>query len=86
MRRHIVTPAFAIAALIGFCGQANAQALCPELTRLRSEVQEAPKQSRIVPASRSARLQELPAFFVPERKMLPASKTDAHGPAGDINR
>jgi hypothetical protein len=34
-------PALAMMALIGFCGQANAQAQCPELTRLRSEAVEA---------------------------------------------
>jgi hypothetical protein len=30
--------------LVGFCSQANAQAECPELTRLRSEVAEASKR------------------------------------------
>jgi hypothetical protein len=40
-----------IIALLGFCIQANAQAPCPELTRLRSEAQEALKQSMTVPAS-----------------------------------
>jgi hypothetical protein len=43
--------AFTIMALLGFCIQASAQALCPELTGLRSEAQEAQKQSRTVPAS-----------------------------------
>jgi len=43
-------PALTIIALLGFCIQANAQALCPELTRLRSEVQEALKHSMTVPA------------------------------------
>ena len=38
-------------ALLGFCVQANAQALCPELARLRNEAQETLKQSRTVPAS-----------------------------------
>jgi hypothetical protein len=45
-------PALAIiVALLGFCVQANAQALCPQLTRLRNEAQETLKQSRTVPAS-----------------------------------
>ena len=44
-------PALTIIALLGFCIQANAQAPCPELTRLRSEAQEALNQSRTVPAS-----------------------------------
>jgi hypothetical protein len=39
-------PALAIIALTGFCGQANAQAQCPELTRLRSEAAEASKPIR----------------------------------------
>jgi len=39
-------PALAMMALIGFCSQANAQAQCPELTRLRSEAAEASKQTR----------------------------------------
>jgi hypothetical protein len=43
--------AFTVIALVGFCIQADAQALCPELTRLRSEAQEALKQSRSVPVS-----------------------------------
>jgi hypothetical protein len=38
-------PALAIA-LVGFCSQANAQAQCPELTRLRSEAAEASKPTR----------------------------------------
>ena len=44
-------PAFTIVALLGFGVQANAQALCPELARLRSEAQAALKQSRTVAAS-----------------------------------
>jgi hypothetical protein len=44
-------PPLAIIALLGLCIQANAQPPCPELTRLRSEAQEALKQSRTVPAS-----------------------------------
>jgi hypothetical protein len=44
-------PSFAIVALLGFCVEANAQALCPELMRLRSEAQQAQKQSRASPAS-----------------------------------
>jgi hypothetical protein len=44
-------PAFATIALLGFCIQADAQPPCPELTRLRSEAQEALKRSRTVPAS-----------------------------------
>ena len=43
-------PPLTIIALLGFCIQANAQAPCPELTRLRSEAQEALKQSMTVPA------------------------------------
>lgn len=39
-------PTLAITALIGFCGQANAQAQCPELTRLRSEAVGASKPAR----------------------------------------
>jgi hypothetical protein len=42
-------PALATMALIGFCAHANAQARCPELTRLRSEAAAALKQT--VPAS-----------------------------------
>jgi hypothetical protein len=38
-------------ALLGFCIQANAQAPCPELTRLRSEAQQALKQSMTAPVS-----------------------------------
>jgi hypothetical protein len=44
-------PILAIIALLGFCIEANAQAPCPELIRLRSEAQEAQKQSRASPAS-----------------------------------
>ena len=44
-------PPLAIIALLGLLVQAHAQAPCPELTRLRSEAQEALKQSRTVPAS-----------------------------------
>jgi hypothetical protein len=44
MQKHM--PALAMIALIGFCSQANAQAQCPELTRLRSEAAEASKQTR----------------------------------------
>jgi len=36
-------------ALFGSCIQANAQPPCPELVRLRSEAQEALKESRIAP-------------------------------------
>jgi hypothetical protein len=49
MRTRI--PALTSIALLGFCIQADAQAPCPELTRLRSEAQEALKQSMTVPAS-----------------------------------
>jgi hypothetical protein len=48
MRTHM--PALAMIALVGFCSQANAQARCPELTRLRSEAAEALKQARGVPS------------------------------------
>ena len=44
-------PAFTIIALLGLCIEVNAQAPCPELTRLRTEAQEVLKQSRTVPAS-----------------------------------
>ncbi len=49
MRTHM--PALAMIALLGFCGQANAQARCPELTQLRSEAAEILKQTRGVPTS-----------------------------------
>jgi hypothetical protein len=39
-------PAVLMTALIGVCGQANAQAQCPDLTRLRSEAAEASKQTK----------------------------------------
>ena len=39
-------PALAMIALVGFCGQTNAQAQCPELIRLRSEAAEASKPAR----------------------------------------
>ena len=39
-------PALAMIVLGGFCNQANAQAQCPELTRLRSEAAEASKPTR----------------------------------------
>jgi hypothetical protein len=44
-------PALAAIALAGFCSQANAQAQCPELTRLRGEAAEASKQRIGVPTS-----------------------------------
>ena len=44
-------PAFIIMALLGFSIQANAQPQCPELARLRGEVQAALKQSRTVSLS-----------------------------------
>jgi hypothetical protein len=44
-------PALAITATLGIYAQANAQTLCPELTRLRGEAQEVLKQSRKVPPS-----------------------------------
>jgi hypothetical protein len=44
-------PVVAMMALVGFCSQANAQAQCPELARLRSEVAEAMKQTRGFPTS-----------------------------------
>jgi len=39
-------PALAVITLIGICSQADAQAQCPELTRLRSEAAEASKPTR----------------------------------------
>jgi hypothetical protein len=45
-------PALAMAALVGFCSQANAQAQCPELTRLRSDAAAAIHQMAHGPASR----------------------------------
>jgi hypothetical protein len=47
----ISIPALAITALLGLGVQASAQTACPELTRLRSEAQEALKQSMRVAAS-----------------------------------
>jgi len=44
-------PALAMMALVAFCSQANAQARCPELTRLRSEAAEASKQVMGIPRS-----------------------------------
>jgi len=51
MRTHML--ALVVMALIGFCSHANAQARCPELTRLRSEAAEASKQTMGVPTSDS---------------------------------
>ena len=55
MRGNSVTrrgiPPLTIMALLGCCIQVNAQGPCPELTRLRSEAQEALKHSRTVPSS-----------------------------------
>ncbi len=45
------SPALAIAALLGLCIHAGAQAPCPDLARLRGEAQEAQRKSRTVPAS-----------------------------------
>jgi len=45
-------PALAIIALIGSCSQANAQAQCPELTRLRSAAVEASKPTRVLISNR----------------------------------
>lgn len=42
-------PALAIFALVGLCSDANAQANCPELVRLRGEAAEAAKQMAGVP-------------------------------------
>jgi hypothetical protein len=45
-------PALAAIALAGFCNQVNAQAQCPELTRLRGEAAEVSKQrGALVPPS-----------------------------------
>jgi hypothetical protein len=44
-------PALAFMALLGLGVAANAQAPCPELTRLRSEAQDALKQSRTASAA-----------------------------------
>ena len=49
MQTHFLT--LAMIALVGFCGPANAQALCQELTRLRSEASEAVQQMRGAPTS-----------------------------------
>jgi hypothetical protein len=49
MRTHL--PALGMMALVGFCGQANAQNRCPELTRLRGEAAQAAEQLRGVPTS-----------------------------------
>jgi hypothetical protein len=47
---RICMPVLTILALLFFCIPANTQELCPELTRLRREAQEALKRSRTVPA------------------------------------
>jgi len=47
---RIRIPALAILALLSLCAHANAQALCPEVMRLRSEAQAALKQSMAAPA------------------------------------
>jgi hypothetical protein len=47
----IRVPSFTIIVLLGFYIRANAQELCPELTRLRSETQEVLKQLMTAPAS-----------------------------------
>jgi len=49
MRTHL--PALAMMALVGFCNQANSQARCPELMRLRSEAAGAAERMRGVPTS-----------------------------------
>jgi hypothetical protein len=43
LQKHM--PALAMIALIGFCCETNAQAQCPEFTRLRSEATEASKHA-----------------------------------------
>jgi len=48
---RMLLPALAMIALGGFFNQANAQAQCPELIRLRSEAVEAQSASADVPAS-----------------------------------
>jgi hypothetical protein len=40
------SPILALIVLVGFCSQASAQALCPELIRLRSEAAEASARVR----------------------------------------
>jgi hypothetical protein len=47
MRTPVAT--FAMLVMAGFCHQANAQAACPELTRLRGEVVEASKPLTGIP-------------------------------------
>jgi hypothetical protein len=47
-------PALAMVVLVGFCSEANAQAQCPELTRLRGEAVEAIKQMTAGPTGRCA--------------------------------
>jgi hypothetical protein len=42
--------AWTVLALVGFCIPAKAQPICPELSRLRSEAQQALRQSRTVAA------------------------------------
>jgi hypothetical protein len=49
MRTHF--PILAMMALVGFCNQANAQARCPELMRLRSEAAAAVERTRGAPTS-----------------------------------
>ncbi len=48
---QICIPTFAALALLGFCIDANAQAPCTELVRLRNEAQQALKQSTIASAA-----------------------------------
>jgi hypothetical protein len=49
MRTH--SPVLVMMALVGFCSQAGAQALCPELTRLRGEAAAASEKVRGFPTS-----------------------------------
>lgn len=44
-------PTLVTIALVGFCSHANAQAPCPELTRLRSDAARAAKQATGVPTA-----------------------------------
>jgi hypothetical protein len=61
MRTHM--PALAAIALAGFCSQANAQAQCPELTRLRGEARRPQSRGSVSrPRSAAKRMFALPWY------------------------
>ena len=65
-------PTLAMIALIGLCSEANAQAQCPELTRLRSEAVEAANTGLAVYISAPPHDMRLPVGSV-EIKVLAAN-------------